>query len=141
MDFRDAWWHKSEIAHYVGNSPEGPFRFVETLVKDADGTFNSPHDPSVLYLDGKYVMTFIVHEHNDKGRQHIVMYVVDSPNGPWKPARGEAASDTDVKTSICRLKLDGCVNSSLDVVYIENPVGAVSDEAYPMPITVGDDRC
>ena len=90
MPFSDAWWHKSQIAHYAGVRPEGPFEFVETLVKDADGTFNSPHNPSVLYLDGKYVLTFIVNEEKDKVNQHIIMYIADSPNGPWRPAKGEA---------------------------------------------------
>jgi hypothetical protein len=90
MKFRDAWWHMSEIAHYVGDHPEGPFRFVETLVKDIDGTFNSPHNPTVLYMDGKYVLTFIVNEQKGKVNQHIVMYIADSPNGPWMPAKGEA---------------------------------------------------
>lgn len=90
MKFSDAWWHKSQIAHYVGDRPEGPFRFVETLVKDADGTFNSPHNPSVLYLDGKYVLTFIVNEEKGKVNQHIIMYIADSPNGPWRPAKGES---------------------------------------------------
>lgn len=90
MPFRLAWWHISQIAHYVGDSPEGPFRFVDCVVKDADGTFNSPHNPSVGYIDNKYVMTFIVNEHNDKAKQHIIMYLAESPNGPWIPASGEA---------------------------------------------------
>ena len=90
MEFIEAWWHRSQIAHYVGDSPEGPFQFVETLVKDADGTFNSPHNPSVLYMDGKYVLTFIVNEQKGKVNQHILMYIADSPNGPWRPAKGEA---------------------------------------------------
>jgi unsaturated rhamnogalacturonyl hydrolase len=89
MEFSEGWWQRSQIAHYVGDSSEGPFQFVEIVVKDSDGAFNSPHNPSVLYIDGKYVLTFIVNEQNDKGRQRIVMYIADSPNGPWRPARGE----------------------------------------------------
>ena len=90
MSFGEGWWHISEIAHYVGDSPEGPFRFVGYVAKDLDGTFNSPHNPMVVYMDGKYVLVFIVNEHNDKTKQHIIMYIADSPEGPWIPAKGEA---------------------------------------------------
>ena len=90
MPFADAWWHIARIAHHVGDSPEGPFRFVDYVVKDVGGTFNSPCNPMVSFIDGKYVLVFIVNEHNDKTKQHIVMYIADSPNGPWRPARGEA---------------------------------------------------
>jgi len=90
MSFGQGWWHISQIAHHVGDSPEGPFRFVGYAVKDMDGTFNSPHNPSVCYMDSKYVLVFIVNEHNDKSKQHIIMYIADSPDGPWTPAKGQA---------------------------------------------------
>jgi hypothetical protein len=90
MPFSDAWWHISQIAHYVGDSPEGPFEFVDYVAEDKDEMFNSPHNPSINYIDEKYVLTFIVNENNDKSKQHILMWLADSPNGPWTPARGKA---------------------------------------------------
>jgi len=38
MPFSEGWWHISQIAHYVGDSPEGPFQFVGYVAEDADGT-------------------------------------------------------------------------------------------------------
>jgi len=90
MSFGQGWWYISQIAHHVGDSPEGPFRFVGYAVTDMDGTFNSPCNPMVSYIDGKYVLVFIVNEHNDKSKQHIIMYIADSPDGPWVPAKGQA---------------------------------------------------
>ena len=50
----------SEIAHYVGDTPDGPFEFVRIAVSDQDGTFNAPHYPTIKFIDGRYVLCFIV---------------------------------------------------------------------------------
>ena len=41
------WYKHSHIAHYVGDSPEGPFKFVGIAVNDRDNDFNSPHNPTI----------------------------------------------------------------------------------------------
>ena len=88
------WFKDCEIAHYVGNSPEGPFNFVRVAVSDRDGNFNSPHNPTIKYLDGRYVLCFIVNENNNLATQRIVMLVADDLNDDWRPAKGAEADGT-----------------------------------------------
>ena len=88
------WYKHSRIVHYIGDSPEGPFELVRTAVPDQDGVFNSPHNPTVQYIDGLYVLCFIVNEHNDLRKQRIIMYVSDDLTDNWRPAKGAAPDGT-----------------------------------------------
>lgn len=112
------WFKHCSIAHYVGDSPEGPFEFVRIAVKDRDGEFNSPHNPTIKIIDGKYVLCFIVNENNDLSKQRIIMYVADDLNDEWRPAKGAEADGTMLRnpsdTSIWNYKpLLGVSNPSL----------------------------
>ncbi len=93
------WYKDCEIAHYVGEKPEGPFKFVRVAVPDQDGKFNSPHNPSINYIDGRYVLCFIVNENNDLTTQRIVMYVSDDLNDNWRPAKGAEKDGTMLRKS------------------------------------------
>jgi len=93
------WFKDCEIAHYVGDSPEGPFTFVRVAVKDKNGTFNSPHNPTIKYIDGKYVLCFIVNENNILAKQRIMMLVADDLNDNWRPAKGAEADGTILRKS------------------------------------------
>lgn len=112
------WFKDCEIGHYVSKHPEGPFEYLGVAVKDQDGTFNSPHNPTVNYIDSKYVLSFIVNENNDLSTQRIVMYVADDLSDNWRPASGAEAdgtmlrksSDSTVWSYTARL---GCSNPTL----------------------------
>jgi len=112
------WFKDCEIAHYVGDSPEGPFKFVRVAIADQDGTFNSPHNPTIKYIDGLYVLSFIVNDNNDLKTQRICMMVADDLNDNWRPATGAEAdgtilrksSDSTVWSYTARL---GCANPTL----------------------------
>lgn len=95
----NGWYKDCEIAHYVGDKPEGPFEFVRVAVPDQNGTFNSPHNPSIKKIDGKYVLCFIVNERDDLKTQRIVMYVADDLNDDWKPAAGAESDGTMLRKS------------------------------------------
>lgn len=82
------WFKDCEIGHYVSDSPEGPFEYVGVAVDDKDGLFNSPHNPTVNYIDGRYVLCFIVNENSKLKTQRIVMYVADDLDDNWRPAKG-----------------------------------------------------
>ncbi|MFC1763505.1 hypothetical protein ACFL6U_15685 [Planctomycetota bacterium] len=82
------YFKTSEIAQYVGDSPEGPFEFVRMVVRDQDGTFNAPHNPTIQFIDDQYVLCFIVNSNEDRGTQRIIMYCADDLNGEWRPAEG-----------------------------------------------------
>lgn len=80
----------AEIAHYVGERPEGPFRYVSTVLTSAmfpdRATMMGPHNPRLEYVDGKYVLLYICQDPSSRGRQRqrIGMMVADSLNGPWR---------------------------------------------------------
>jgi hypothetical protein len=93
------WFKDCEIAHYVGDTPEGPFKFVRVAVPDQDGTFNSPHNPTIKKIDDRYVLSFIVNENNNLKTQRIVMYVADDLNDTWKPASGAETDGTILRKS------------------------------------------
>jgi hypothetical protein len=95
----NGWYKDCEIAHYVGDQPEGPFTLVRVAVKDQDGTFNAPHNPTIQHIDGKYVLCFIVNENDKLSTQRIVMYVADDLNDDWKPAAGAEADGTILRKS------------------------------------------
>lgn len=87
----DPGWHThSEVAHYVGDKPEGPFQYVETVLKNSpDGTtLISPHCPTAHKVDDKYVIFYSAVSSNGKfpSNQYIGMIYSDSLNGPWKNA-------------------------------------------------------
>ena len=80
----------AEIAHYVGERPEGPFRYVSTVLTSAmfpdRATMMGPHNPRLEYVDGHYVLLYICQDPSSRGRQRqrIGMMVADSLNGPWR---------------------------------------------------------
>lgn len=114
----NGWYKDCEIAHYVGDSPEGPFEFVRVAIEDQDGTFNAPHNPTIKHIDGLYVLSFIVNENDDLKTQRICMMVADDLNDNWRPAAGAEAdgtmlrkpADSTVWSYTARL---GCSNPTL----------------------------
>jgi predicted GH43/DUF377 family glycosyl hydrolase len=55
------WGRTNAIAHYVADKPEGPFRYVSTVLQGTkDGSWDSygPQNPDVRKIDGKYVMVY-----------------------------------------------------------------------------------
>lgn len=95
----NGWYKDCEIAHYVGDKPEGPFEFVRIAVPDQDGSFNSPHNPTIKKIDDKYVLCFIVNEDNKLKTQRIIMYVADDLDDNWRPAAGAEADGTMLRKS------------------------------------------
>ncbi|MEN8125905.1 MAG: glycoside hydrolase family protein, partial [Bacteroidota bacterium] len=90
------WRSHSEIAHYIGDSPGGPFEFSDIALKgtgmdtwDKYGTSN----PSIYKVGDKFVLLYIANT-NPKMPQHpatqkIGMAIADSPYGPWKKTGGD----------------------------------------------------
>ncbi|MBU2882477.1 glycoside hydrolase family protein [Psychrosphaera sp. B3R10] len=93
------WFKDSEIGHYVADKPEGPFTYLGKAVADLDTGFNAPHNPTIKYLDGKYVLTFIVNSNNQLKTQRIIMFVADDLKGNWRPAKSAEADGTILRKS------------------------------------------
>ena len=86
-----AWKTHCEIAHYVGEGPEGPFAFSDVVVMGSgvagDWDQRSPSNPNIKQIDGTYVLTYIANSGNPfPASQRIGMLIADSLNGPWRKA-------------------------------------------------------
>lgn len=85
------WRSHSEIAHYVGKSPEGPFTFSDVAVKGSGiDTWDryGAHNPAVYKVGETYVIVYIANDNpvkpNHGPNQRIGMVTSKSLNGPWK---------------------------------------------------------
>ena len=82
------WKTHSEIAHYVAETPEGPFHFSD-LVLSPTGKRSwdkmGIHNPCIKKVKDKYVLTFISNDgiEHMPGNQRIGMAVSNSLYGPW----------------------------------------------------------
>ncbi len=85
------WRQHSEIAHYVADKPEGPFRFVETVLKGDGAGWDAVgmHNPCIRRARGRYVLFHIANSW-EGGRpkhgpnQRIGLRVAESLAGPWR---------------------------------------------------------
>lgn len=97
------WRTHSEIAHYIGNSPEGPFVFSEVAVKgdiekEEEIAYNkpidkvksskvyAPHNPTIHKVGDMFALFYIVNDGIEEhpANQYIYLSVSKSLNGPWK---------------------------------------------------------
>lgn len=100
------WRTHSEIAHYIGDSPEGPFVFSDVAVKgDINDDENkascnpaiqkvkcekqfAPHNPAIHKVDSLYALFFIMNSGIEKhpSNQFICLATSKSLYGPWRMA-------------------------------------------------------
>ena len=85
------WRLRSEIAHYVGDTPEGPFHFSDVaLTGTGMDTWDkvSVHNPAIHKVGDLYVLLYIGNNNGNQPphpkNQHIGMAVSKSLNGPWQ---------------------------------------------------------
>ncbi|MFM1941933.1 MAG: hypothetical protein RI897_915 [Verrucomicrobiota bacterium] len=91
-----AWRRSSEIAHYVSERPEGPFRFADVVLRGTglagDWDAYAPHNPEVREFDGGYYLCYIAnddyHQPPHPLNQRIGMASAPSPYGPWDKVGG-----------------------------------------------------
>lgn len=84
----EGWSEKNaEIAHFIADRPEGPFRYVQSILKSemfADpSTMVAPHNPRLEYVDDKYVLLYICQNPSKPGQMRIGMMTADELDGPW----------------------------------------------------------
>ncbi|EDM29450.1 hypothetical protein LNTAR_16908 [Lentisphaera araneosa HTCC2155] len=104
-----AWMTHCEIAHAVADNPEGPFKYVNTVIegKNLNGwDINNAHNPSICVVDGKIALYYISNDlrniyktteknvyptdkwlKNNRSKvrnsQRIGVALSDSPSGPF----------------------------------------------------------
>ena len=90
------WTSHSEIAHYVGEKPEGPFRFADLAIAARPGADwnNSVHNPAIFKFGKKYALLYITFDHRKDspflggetlrcGKMYTCLATADSLSGPW----------------------------------------------------------
>lgn len=82
------WFTQSEIVHFVGDSPEGPFEYVETVLSNKNLPCpewqTSSHNPQIYKFDNVYALVYIVQDKRvKKGGMKTGLMLSDSLNGPW----------------------------------------------------------
>jgi hypothetical protein len=90
------WRSHSEIAHYVSDKPEGPFKFSEVaLTGTGRDTWDkvAVHNPAIHKVGGKYVLLYISNDNANQPphpkNQCIGMAVSKSLYGPWERVGGD----------------------------------------------------
>ncbi|MFK5974315.1 MAG: glycoside hydrolase family protein [Flavobacteriaceae bacterium] len=85
------WRSHSEIAHYVSDSPEGPFTFSDIAIKGTGkDTWDKygAHNPTVHKIGDTYVLLYIANtdfkQPPHPANQNIGMAISKSPYGPWE---------------------------------------------------------
>jgi len=85
----DGWYGKNaEIAHFVGDKPEGPFTYVNTVVTSSmlpdPETMSGPHNSRIVAVDGKYILMYICQNPSANGTQRVGMMIANKLEGPWR---------------------------------------------------------
>ncbi|MDR2916965.1 MAG: glycoside hydrolase family protein [Tannerella sp.] len=80
------WIGRCEIAHAVADQPEGPYKYVSTVLASRPGYFDSAtcHNPSIYNVDGRYWLFYMGTADGKFGTKRIGYAVADSPWGPWE---------------------------------------------------------
>ena len=80
------WINGSEICRAVGDSPEGPFTYVETILAPRQGYFDSTtcHNPSIKKIDDKYCLFYMGNRNGKTNTKRIGLAIADSLKGPWE---------------------------------------------------------
>ncbi|MDN5202260.1 glycoside hydrolase family protein [Fulvivirgaceae bacterium BMA10] len=83
------WKTHSEIAHYVGNGPEGPFEFSDVAITGTHAnTWDKfgAHNPTIHKVGDQYVLLYIANDglEHMPWNQRIGMATSKSLYGPWE---------------------------------------------------------
>lgn len=88
IPFDKAWRRNSEIAHYVAEKPEGPFRYLASIGKGDGKGWNAVgyHNPNIRKVGDKYVLVFIANDGDPHHgpNQRIGMMTAGQIDGPWQ---------------------------------------------------------
>lgn len=90
-EFDPGWRSHSEIAHYVADGPEKPFKFSDVvLTGTGKNTWDKCgiHNPAIHKVGDKYVLLYISNDNYNQpphpSNQKIGMLISDNLYGPWK---------------------------------------------------------
>lgn len=85
------WQRESEVSHAVADQPEGPYRYVGTVLKGRGGDYwdaNTIHNPTIQKVGDKYVIFYMANNLADTTKYYkqpwIGMAIADNLNGPFR---------------------------------------------------------
>jgi hypothetical protein len=120
----DGWMTHCEIAHAVSSKPEGPFKFVNVVLRDKKTSgwdINNSHNPYAIVVDGKICLYYISNDmkpllENDKSNmtypdsswfaenrkrlrnsQRIGVAISDNPSGPFLRSEKPVVQPDNIK--------------------------------------------
>lgn len=75
-------WNKdSKIVHFTADSPEGPYKFIDTTFASKKAVY---HNPQISKVKDTYVLVYLWKERDTPGiNQSIGVATAKSLNGPW----------------------------------------------------------
>ena len=89
------WATHSEIVHYIGDRPEGPFHFADVAIPCAPEARwnNALHNPAIAKVGDTYVLLYVTFDHITAEprlkKRWVCMATSQSLGGPWRK-RGES---------------------------------------------------
>ncbi len=80
------WIKGSEIAQAVSESPEGPYKFVETIFSPRPGYWDSTtcHNPLLKKIGDRYCLFYMGNSNGKTNTKRIGLAFANSVNGPWQ---------------------------------------------------------
>lgn len=80
------WISQCEIAHAMAPSPQGPFEYVDTVLKPRAGYFDATtcHNPHIQCIDSRYYLFYMGNSNGRTNTKRIGLAVADSLYGPWQ---------------------------------------------------------
>ncbi|MFB3825391.1 MAG: glycoside hydrolase family protein [Bryobacteraceae bacterium] len=100
------WLHSCEIAHAVAGRPEGPYRYVNTVLRGRGGGHwdsDTVHNPTIHRVGRQYVLLYIGNHlagtdlrnvvTHPASRQRIGIAISDSIDGPFERPNGRPLLD------------------------------------------------
>lgn len=126
--FDPGWRSHSEIAHYVADRPEGPFRFVDIVLQGTGkDTWDKCgiHNPAIHKVGNQYVLLYIsnndYHQPPHPANQRIGMLIADNLYGPWQKVGKDGCilSPSDNPNHWTHQAANGVVNPAL----LQHPKG------------------
>lgn len=81
IPYSGSWNRDSKILHFVADSPEGPYEFIDTTFASNTATY---HNPQISKVDDTYVLVYLWKAKSAPGlEQSIGIATAKSLNGPW----------------------------------------------------------
>ena len=81
IPYSGRWSSNSKIVHFVADSPEGPYKFVDTTFSSNSASY---HNPQISKVGDTYVLVFLLRDNtNSSNPQEVGIATTKSLNDPW----------------------------------------------------------